>query len=490
MDTPLFATWVIFFVLANLFLIITPYRSHLRHTNLMMGALSLILLILSLPIPFFTLQIAQSSFITLITIYSIFNSLVLLRWKFHANRTTKTVIKNQIVILATLAVLSPIFYLSNITEAFLVLGFALSFFYFTKVIRTYFESKRLLLHHDHTKSKKLPTVTFATPARNETHALTKHLKSVIETNYPKIEFLVLDDCSQDSTAQLIRAFSHEGVRFVKGEEPGGNWVGKTHAYDMLAHEANGQYIIFSGVDTRYEPDSIEKVISLMQKNKLNMVSIMPSHVSKYFTETLIQPIRYLLMLFRTTHRTPASLSTVWMVKRDFFEKAGGVEGYKNSINPELHLARRAAKTGSYAFLASALTLGISSRKTAQSQADTAIRSIYPSLKKSLANHMIAVLVFFFIFIFPLTSLIYSTEYLYLTLPAISLLYFSYILVILMSYSNSFKRLSPIHFVLGLFTYLYLSISSAYRYEENLVSWKDRNVCEPVLTGFSMKNPSK
>lgn len=52
------------------------------------------------------------------------------------------------------------------------------------------------------QSKLLPTVTIAIPARNETEALAECLEQWIASTYPKLEILVLDDCSRTKRAQL------------------------------------------------------------------------------------------------------------------------------------------------------------------------------------------------------------------------------------------------------------------------------------------------
>src|SRR4029077_9013676 len=57
----------------------------------------------------------------------------------------------------------------------------------------------------------LPTVTVAIPARNEDAQLDQCLQSLLAGDYPKLEIIVLDDCSQDRTSEIIRRFAHDGV---------------------------------------------------------------------------------------------------------------------------------------------------------------------------------------------------------------------------------------------------------------------------------------
>src|SRR6202042_3117366 len=73
--------------------------------------------------------------------------------------------------------------------------------------------------------RELPTLTVAIPARNETDDLEACLRSLVSCNYPKLEILVLDDCSQERhTPEIIRSFAHDGVQFIAGEVPEARWL--------------------------------------------------------------------------------------------------------------------------------------------------------------------------------------------------------------------------------------------------------------------------
>ncbi|HEY5441923.1 MAG TPA: glycosyltransferase, partial [Candidatus Saccharimonadales bacterium] len=72
---------------------------------------------------------------------------------------------------------------------------------------------------------ELPTLTVALPARNETSDLEACLQSLTASTYPKLEILVLDDCSQDKrTPGIIRDFAHAGVQFIAGAVPPEHWL--------------------------------------------------------------------------------------------------------------------------------------------------------------------------------------------------------------------------------------------------------------------------
>ncbi len=90
--------------------------------------------------------------------------------------------------------------------------------------------------------KELPTVTVAIPARNETDDLASCIRTILANDYPKLEILVYDDCSYDRTAEIIRDFAHDGVRFISGLPPEDRWLAKNKAYDTLYDNASGEIV--------------------------------------------------------------------------------------------------------------------------------------------------------------------------------------------------------------------------------------------------------
>ncbi|HSX32029.1 MAG TPA: glycosyltransferase, partial [Candidatus Saccharimonadales bacterium] len=138
------------------------------------------------------------------------------------------------------------------------------------------ERTRWPLKTAHLSNDDLPTITVAIPARNETEDLQACLDSLVACDYPKLEILVLDDCSQTKrTPEIIRGYAHDGVRFIKGSEPSETWLPKNQAYDRLASEASGSYIVFCGVDIRFGQTSLRQLVELLTSKNKQMMSILP-----------------------------------------------------------------------------------------------------------------------------------------------------------------------------------------------------------------------
>ncbi|MDB5164561.1 MAG: glycosyl transferase family protein, partial [Candidatus Saccharibacteria bacterium] len=174
--------------------------------------------------------------------------------------------------------------------------------------------------------RDLPTLTVAIPARNETEELQRCLESLVASTYPKLEILVLDDCSQERrTPEIIRNFAQNGVTFISGSVPPDAWVAKNHAYQQLVDKASGELLLFCGVDTRFEPDSLRVLVETLLEKKKTMLCVMPENIVPTSVQALlVQPSRYAWELTppRRWLQRPPVLSTCWLITASALHGAG------------------------------------------------------------------------------------------------------------------------------------------------------------------------
>lgn len=236
----------------------------------------------------------------------------------------------------------------------------------------------------------LPSVSVLIPARNESHAMTDCLQRIIASNYPKLEIIVLNDSSQDKTSSLIKAFAHDGVRFVDGQPLPKGWLGKNHALNELLGQASGTYALFIDVDTRLSPDSIEQMVAYATQEKAAMVSVLPRREDGLRLSTLFSPLRYFWTLLFHRTESPAVASSAWMVHRaTFLDVFGDFSSMKETIQPEASVAAGFMQQKLYRFLIGTAQLGVSYEKKWHSQVDTSIRLLYPILGGRVINTLVA-----------------------------------------------------------------------------------------------------
>jgi glycosyltransferase involved in cell wall biosynthesis len=336
---------------------------------------------------------------------------------------------------------------------------------------------------------ELPSITVAIPARNETEDLQQCLQSLIASDYPKLEIIVLDDCSQvRRTPEIIRDFAQDGVRFIQGHEPSETWLPKNEAYARLAGEASGSYVLFCGVDVRFAPGSLRNMMATMLDRNKQMMSILPRRKhSAYGSFALIQAMRYWweLALPRRQFNRPPVLSTCWMIKQTALAEAGGFKAVARSIVPEAHFARHLIKSDAYSFMRSVDGLGIESGKGMQDQRDTALRMRYPQMHRRPEQVVFTTLWELFFLVAPFALVVAGffvsigpVAHISAALAAV-LFAAAYFMVTTVTHVNK-----PLFALIGqpaaALTDIVMLHYSMWKFEFSVVDWKGRNVCVPVM----------
>jgi len=343
---------------------------------------------------------------------------------------------------------------------------------------------------EHLTTSTLPTITVAIPARNETNNLITCLESVVSSEYPKLEILALDDSSHTKrTPEIIRSFAHKGVRFLQGDNPRDGWLAKNQAYDTLAGQANGEYLLFMGVDIELAPESIRALVDHLHNRGKKMLSVMPLRYIKQQSKglSLSQAARYMWELAppRRLFQRPPVLSSVWLIEKRAFLELGGMAAVKRSVTPEAYFARMLAKSDAYGFVRSNKALGVTSHKSLADQRDTAIRVRYPALHKHIEFVALLTLGYCLVLLGPLALVVGSllgelSIYVgILGLTSLTLFGLAFTLVV------TATRLSPAWLAMPAFPFAVLrdiaiTHASLWGYEFGSVTWKQRNTVEQVM----------
>jgi len=329
---------------------------------------------------------------------------------------------------------------------------------------------------------ELPSVTVCIPARNENHAMTDSLQRVIKSNYPKLEVIVLDDMSGDDTSALIKAFAHEGIRFVEGSKLPAEWLGKNHALQGLLKQASGTYVLFLDVDTRLSPDSVEQLVAYAIQEKAAMVSVLPRRDDSPRASVFFSPLRYFWEIMFHRKSSPATASGAWMIHRKtLLDRFDGFAQFKDAIQPESRISAELMATGEYRFLIGTEQLGISYEKKWSSQIGTSIRLLFPLLKSQLTNVIVAALDLFILLapvIIVLSGFITGWDANHIVSGVFYLLFAGLYAVYLRAIWNRASLIGGLLWPYTVAQELALVIISAVRYKQNNVTWKGRQVKAP------------
>ncbi len=115
-------------------------------------------------------------------------------------------------------------------------------------------------------------VTIGIPVYRSVDYIKQTMESALCQTFPSIEYLVIDDCGGDGSMQIVKKLQSEhprgkDIRIVSHESNLGVGV----ARNRILKEARGRYLFFLDSDDIIEPNTIYKLISIMNKFDADIV---------------------------------------------------------------------------------------------------------------------------------------------------------------------------------------------------------------------------
>lgn len=116
------------------------------------------------------------------------------------------------------------------------------------------------------KSKRDFLVSIITPVYNAENFIEEMIKSVIQQSYTKFELILVDDCSTDSSKEIINKYKKydNRIKYIKLDKNSGAAVARNKGLEI----ACGRYIAFIDSDDIWMPNKLEKQIEFMNNNKV------------------------------------------------------------------------------------------------------------------------------------------------------------------------------------------------------------------------------
>jgi 4,4'-diaponeurosporenoate glycosyltransferase len=167
------------------------------------------------------------------------------------------------------------------TKVFMALAWILGWILFTRAPRI---SKR---RGEDTSAADLGPITVVIPARNEASSLPNLLASLAAQRPPQARIIVVNDGSEDNTADLARSFDF--VEVIDADPLRDGWIGKTWACHTGAALGEPGTLVFIDADVHLHGDALERAVR-MQQEKGGLLTVWPRHIVK-------RPYEYFSALF-------------------------------------------------------------------------------------------------------------------------------------------------------------------------------------------------
>lgn len=203
------------------------------------------------------------------------------------------------------------------------------------------------------------SITVCVPARDEEANLEACVRSILRAAdadaASRTRVMVYDDGSTDRTPEILARLAKEDSRVTVAEvEPlPEGWNGKQHACDAMGRQADGDWVLFTDADVRFEESSLRRTRAALQAQStpdrpLALLSAFPRERTGTIGESLIVPLIHVVLLsylpFRRMRRTldpaaSAACGQFILCRRSIWTEVGGHAAIRGSMHDGVHLPR-------------------------------------------------------------------------------------------------------------------------------------------------------
>jgi hopene-associated glycosyltransferase HpnB len=202
-----------------------------------------------------------------------------------------------------------------------------------------------------------PGVVAVVPARNEADVIQHSLSSLVAQDYPgPFHILLVDDQSDDATADLARGLGAGRLTVLKGVPRPPGWTGKLWAMSQGSERAASlkpEYLWFTDADIAHAPDNLRRLVARAQMDGRVLVSLMARLNCRTAAEHFLIPafVFFFDMLFPfgavndPKSRVAAAAGGCMLAQAAALERAGGIAAIRHNIIDDCALGRAMKQQG-------------------------------------------------------------------------------------------------------------------------------------------------
>jgi glycosyltransferase involved in cell wall biosynthesis len=200
-----------------------------------------------------------------------------------------------------------------------------------------------------------PKLSLIVAACNEADTLETATRSKLQSDYPNLEVVLVDDRSTDGTSELADrlAASDPRVTVVHVSELPSGWLGKLHAMHVGVRHATGDWLLFSDADVMMDTAVLRQVMHAALARDLEFAALVPQVLpSSFLFDAIMASFMRLLVVGGRLWKVsdPSSRAAVGagafnLVKRAALDRTQGFEWLKLEIADDVALAQMLKRAG-------------------------------------------------------------------------------------------------------------------------------------------------
>lgn len=209
-----------------------------------------------------------------------------------------------------------------------------------------------------------PTLSIVIPACNEADHIEAALSTLLAQDYPRLEVVVIDDRSSDTTGEIIDrlAENDERIRAVHVKSLPEGWLGKVHALNEGVLHAHGDWFLFTDADVYFEPGVLRAALCYAMHHRLEHLTCLPEtrssthfwlNVSIYSFFFLFCSSARLAEVNRENSKRAVGIGAFNLVEASAFARTPGLEWLRMDPADDLGLGLMLKEAGARARLLNA-----------------------------------------------------------------------------------------------------------------------------------------
>jgi glycosyltransferase involved in cell wall biosynthesis len=180
-----------------------------------------------------------------------------------------------------------------------------------------------------------PRVTIGLPVRNSQQHVGRAIESVLAQDYSDFELVICDNCSDDSTAELVRGYAASDSR-IKFHENGHD-IGQLANMNRVFELGSGEYFRWIGDDDWLEPNYLSKCVEYLDRDK-DIIAV--STYIKYFDDEGNEfYLEYTGERLESSEAQQRFSRMLWFSRADYRYSDAHYSLYRRSALQKTHLLR-------------------------------------------------------------------------------------------------------------------------------------------------------